>query len=67
MSSSGKWKSKLISSSLPLEFEVAKFLVSQGFSVSADYTYARDDSGIVKDFSVGLQATAYLPFLIRIK
>lgn len=62
MSNSGKWKSKLVSSSLPLEFEVAKFLVSQGFSVSADYTYARDDSGVVKDFSVDLQATAYLPF-----
>ncbi|ESA38144.1 hypothetical protein N836_32445 [Leptolyngbya sp. Heron Island J] len=62
MSKSGKWKSKLISSSLPLEFEAAKFLVSQGFSVSADYTYARDDSGVVKDFSVDLQATAYLPF-----
>jgi hypothetical protein len=62
MSNSGKWKSKLVSSSLPLEFEVAKFLASQGFSVSADYTYARDDSGIVKDFSVDLQATTFLPF-----
>lgn len=62
MSNSGKWKSKLISSSLPLEFEVAKFLVSKGFSVNADYTYARDDSGVVKDFSVDLHATAYLPF-----
>lgn len=62
MSNFGKWKSKLISSSLPLEFEVAKFLVSQGFSVDADYTYARDDSGVVKDFSIDLKATAYLPF-----
>lgn len=62
MANSAKWKSKLVSSSLPLEFEVAKSLVSQGFSVHADYTYARDDSGIVKDFSVDLEATAFLPF-----
>lgn len=62
MSSSTKWKSKLVSSSLPLEFEVAKSLVAHGFSVYADYAYARDDSGVVKDFSVDLQATAFSPF-----
>jgi hypothetical protein len=62
MSSSTKWKSKLVSSSLPLEFEIAKSLVTHGFSVHADYTYARDDSGVVKDFSVDLQAIAFLPF-----
>lgn len=62
MSKSNKWKSKLISSSLPLEFEVAKYLVSKGFSVTPDYTYARNDLGTVKDFSVDLRATAYLPF-----
>ena len=69
MSKSNKWKSKLISSSLPLEFEVAKYFVSKGFSVTADYTYARadytyarNDSGTVKDFSVDLKASAYLPF-----
>ncbi|MDZ8140892.1 MAG: hypothetical protein RM049_37330, partial [Nostoc sp. DedQUE04] len=67
MASSAKWKSKLVSSSLPLEFEVAKSLVSHGFAVDADYTYARDDSGIVKDFSVDLQATAFLPFSNRNK
>jgi len=56
------WKNKLISSSLPLEFEAARVLVSQNFSVTADYTYARDDSGIAKDFSVDLLARAFTPF-----
>jgi len=62
MANSTKWKSKLVSSSLPLEFEVAKLLVTHGFSITADYSYARDDSGVVKDFSVDLQAIAFLPF-----
>lgn len=62
MSASNKWKSKLVSSSFPLEFEVAKKLVKHGFSITADYVYARNDSGVIKDFSVDLAATAYLPF-----
>ncbi|ABW27593.1 hypothetical protein AM1_2585 [Acaryochloris marina MBIC11017] len=41
---------------------MAKSLVSHGFSIDADYTYARDDSGIAKDFSVDLKASAFLPF-----
>ncbi len=60
--SSKQWKDKLLSSSLPLEFEVAKLLVSKGFSVSSDFTYSRNDAGVNKDFSVDLHATAYLPF-----
>lgn len=56
------WKQKLISSSLPLEFEAARILVSHNFSISANYTYARNDSGIMKDFSVDLLASAYTPF-----
>lgn len=57
-----KWKSKLVSSSLPLEFEAAKILTAKKFTISADYSYARNDSGVVKDFSVDLYARAYLPF-----
>jgi hypothetical protein len=57
-----KWKSKLISSSLPLEFEAAKILVAKGFTISSDFSYARNDAGVVKDFSVDLHAMAYLPF-----
>lgn len=57
-----KWKSSLVSSSLPLEHEVARILVAKGFSVEADYTYARDDAGRLKDFSVDINATGYSPF-----
>ncbi len=53
---------QLVSSSLPLEFEAAKILVSKGFSTSADFAYARSDSGFIKDFSVDLHATGYIPF-----
>ncbi|TVX96229.1 hypothetical protein [Cohnella terricola] len=62
MADSKKWKSKLLSSSLPLEYEVAKILVSKGFSVSADYTYSRNDTGLHKDFSVDISAIAFPPF-----
>ncbi|RKY37504.1 MAG: hypothetical protein DRP78_00960 [Candidatus Omnitrophota bacterium] len=54
-----KWKAKLVSSSLPLEYEILKALVLQGFAVNSDYTYQRDEQGILKDFSVDIEATAY--------
>jgi hypothetical protein len=57
-----KWKSHLASSGLPLEFEAAKILASKKFAVSADYSYARDDAGIVKDFSVDIEAMGFTPF-----
>lgn len=59
--SNTKWKSKLVSSSIPLEFEVAKLLASNGFAVSADFIYSRNDSGVIKDFSTDINATGYLP------
>lgn len=62
MSDSKEWKSKLLSSSFPLEYEVAKLLVSKGFAVDPDYKYSRSDNGIAKDFSVDMMATAYSPF-----
>lgn len=62
MSESAKWKSKLLSSSVPMEYEVARKLVAFGFVVDSDFTYARDDAGISKDFSVDIHATGYLPF-----
>ena len=57
-----KWKSKLVSSSLPLEYEAAKILVSKRFAITGDFAYARSDSGFVRDFSVDLYARGYLPF-----
>jgi hypothetical protein len=62
MSNPKSWKSELISSSIPLEFDAARILVSHGFAITSDYTYARDDSGTVKDFSVDLFARATTPF-----
>ena len=52
----------MISSSLPLEFEAAKVLVSKRFSITADFAYARIDSGVSKDFSVDVHATGFPPF-----
>ena len=59
MAYSNEWKTKLISSSLPLEFEVAQILVSKHFTITADYKYERidlHDSENAKDFSVDLCA-----------
>lgn len=57
------WKSKLLSSSFPLEFDVAKALVQHGFSVVADYSYSRrNETGVLTDFSVDLKGLAFIPF-----
>jgi len=53
---SDKWKVKLLSSSLPLEFEVARLMARRGFTVAADFPYLRDDGGIQKEFSVDIIA-----------
>jgi len=58
-----KWKSNLLSSSLPLEYEAARVLATKGFAIDADYTYGRDaESGLSKDFSVDILAAGYPPF-----
>jgi hypothetical protein len=62
MPSDNKWKSGLLSSSLPFEFEAAKVLISQSFAVNADFVYNRSDAGTDKDFSVDIQAIRYAPF-----
>lgn len=62
MTKDSKWKSRLLSSGIPLEYEAAKLLVSQGFAVDADYKYSRVDLGDKKDFSVDLHARGWLPF-----
>lgn len=62
MTGSKDWKSKLISSSLPFEFEAAKILIAHDFVTTSDYTYSRDDLGVIKDFSVDLRARDKTPF-----
>jgi len=57
-----KWKSRLASSSLPLEYEVARLLVSHGFGVAGEYSYTRMSSGEEKTFSVDVDGLAFSPF-----
>lgn len=54
------WKSNLLSSSFPLEYEVAKILVSHGYAVSSDYKYLRKNKeGQPTEFSIDIEATLY--------
>lgn len=58
--SSHKWKDKLLSSSVPLEFECANFFRSEGFSIGPEYSYSRtSETGTTKEFSVDFLATHY--------
>jgi len=56
------WKQKLLSSSIPLEYESATILSKHGFQVQPDYAYRRNDTGIVKEFSVDIRAYSFAPF-----
>jgi hypothetical protein len=56
------WKSNLLSSGLPLEFEAAKILRRNGFAYDVEYSYKRkDESGFYKDFSVDIDSYYALP------
>jgi hypothetical protein len=57
-----RWKDNLLSSSVPMEFEVSKLLVKHGFSTSADYSYTRHGAQGRDDFSVDLHASIDLPY-----
>ena len=61
MAKNSSWKSKLLSSGVPLEFEAAKILTAKGFAVDADYTFTRIYEGVSKDASVDIMGTGYLP------
>jgi len=62
MTTDNKWKSRLLSSSLPLEYEIAKILTQKGFTIRPDYTYSRNDAGVTKDFSADIEASQAAPF-----
>ncbi|OQX28249.1 MAG: hypothetical protein BWK80_01160 [Desulfobacteraceae bacterium IS3] len=62
MSDNLKWKAGLLSSSMPLELEASRTLVSKGFAVSSNYKYDQSESGFINDFSVDIHAKAYTPF-----
>ncbi len=65
MTRTGNWKKALLESSMPLEFEASRVLVSWGFSVNADFKYAWSDSEAFKDAAVDLHAVSALPFANR--
>ena len=60
-----KWKDRLLSSSLPLEYEVGKILTSNNFFIDYDYTYKRYDEDLEKEFSIDIKAGGYYPFEIN--
>lgn len=62
MSEDLNWKTGLLDSGLPLEFEAARMLVSKGFRVDSDFKYARTDNGAVGRCSVDLHAKGFTPF-----
>jgi len=57
-----KWKTGLLSSSMPLELEAGRVLVSKGFAVNSDYKYARSDFEFINDLFIDLHAKSHTPF-----
>ena len=58
-----KWKSKLLSSGIPLEFEISKILVKNNFHISGEYSFRRiDETGVNKDFSIDLDSYILTPY-----
>ena len=51
-----KWKSSLLSSSYPLEFEVAQILIKNKYAVEGEFPYKRIEDGNTKEFSVDIKA-----------
>jgi hypothetical protein len=57
------WKDKLLSSSVPLEFECARIFRKAGFWITPEYCFRRlDENRIDKEFSVDFVARAFAPF-----
>ena len=61
MNETKKWKSRLLSSSIPLEYEAAKILSDLDFGVSFDYTYYRKDGEFKKEFSTDIKGYHLFP------
>lgn len=74
MNENKKWKEKLISSSFPLEYLVSKKLAAYDIAVGNEFSYSRNDAGVLKDFSIDIngsywneECTYSLNFLIECK
>ncbi len=59
---SNKWKDRLLSSSIPLEYEVGRILKEENYYVDFDFTYQRLDDKEEKEFSIDLSAMGFSPF-----
>lgn len=57
-----KWKEALLLSNLPLEFDAARLLVDEGFTVNSDFRYAWDSTGMARDSAIDLHAKTFFPF-----
>lgn len=57
---SKSWKDGLLSSGLPLEYEVSNILFNAGFHVDGEQPYTRHSSATVEEFSVDLHANHYV-------
>ena len=57
---SKNWKDALLSSGLPLEYEVTRILLQAGFYVSGEYPYSRRSDRSSEEFSVDLRANHFL-------
>jgi len=60
--SNTKWKDRLLSSSIPLEYEVGKILKNEHYYVDFDFSYQRLDDREEKEFSIDLFAVGFAPF-----
>ncbi len=56
-----KWKKRFLSSSLPLEFEVARLLTCKKFMVTYDYSFLRKAEVELKEFSVDIKGFLHFP------
>jgi len=56
------WKTELLASNLPLEFEAAGVLVSAGFTVDSDFRYTWVDAEAGREAAIGIRATGLPPF-----
>ena len=53
------WKNALLKKGIPLEHEVSKILVDEGFQIETDYPYPRITREGVKDFSLDIISSKF--------
>ena len=59
---SGKWKERLLSSSLPLEHQMAELFTSQHFANLGEFAYTRRDGESTVEYSADLWLSGTAPF-----